>query len=74
MTWNELVKQEASAAGFTIDDETAGAILWESTGFPGFWNIPKDGSTPQECCRTQLREFFAQARSEGFTQENRPAP
>ncbi|KKN63761.1 hypothetical protein LCGC14_0498650 [marine sediment metagenome] len=39
------------------NDDEAGYILWEHTGFPSFWNIPKDGATPEACCRKQLKEF-----------------
>lgn len=38
-------------------DEEIDWIVWEQTGFPSFWNIPKDGNTPEECFRKQLREF-----------------
>ncbi len=29
-------------------------ILWTHTGYPNFWNIPKDGMTATQCLRTQL--------------------
>ena len=32
-------------------------VIWEKTGFPSFWNIPKDGNTPEECFRNQLLQF-----------------
>jgi len=35
-------------------DEFLDYILWEETGFPYFWNIPEDGTTPEECMRKQL--------------------
>lgn len=35
-------------------DEDLDSLLWEHTGFPNFWNIPRDGATPEECCRKQL--------------------
>ena len=53
MTWLELVREYFPDA----TDEEADYILWEKTGFPGFWNIPEDGNTPEECCRKQLKEL-----------------
>lgn len=35
-------------------DEFIEYVIWEETGFPEFWNIPKDGNTPEECFRKQL--------------------
>lgn len=32
-------------------------VIWEETGYPEFWNIPKDGLTAEECFRKQLKEF-----------------
>lgn len=26
-------------------------IVWNETGFPGFWNIPEDGKTILQCFR-----------------------
>jgi len=49
-TWNDLVREVFPDA----TDEQADYILWEHTGFPGFWNIPNEGNTPEECCRQQL--------------------
>ena len=34
-------------------------VIWEQTGFPSFWQIHKDGATPEECFRKQLAEFAA---------------
>lgn len=31
-------------------------IVWEKTGYPAFWNIPRDGATPEECFRKQLAD------------------
>jgi hypothetical protein len=31
-------------------------VVWEKTGYPSFWNIPKDGKTPEACFRKQLKE------------------
>jgi len=49
-SWIDLVREYFP----NISDEDADALLWEYTGFPCFWNIPKDGETPEECCRKQL--------------------
>lgn len=38
-------------------EEEVEFILWEKTGFPCFWDIPKDGNTEEECLRKQLLEF-----------------
>ncbi len=61
MTWRELVKDEAAKLGFVLTDADAECALWEYTGYPEFWAIPTDGATPEECCRKQIREFFATA-------------
>lgn len=53
MTWIDLVREYFPE----VTDEEADCILWGYTGFPGFWNIPEDGSTPEECCRKQLKEL-----------------
>ena len=53
MSWTDLVREYFPDA----TDEQAGYILWEKTGFPGFWNIPQDGDTPEACCRKQLQQF-----------------
>lgn len=59
MTWLELAKDEAKKEGLKIDDRIADHVLWEFTGFPCFWDIPRLGGTPEECCRTQLSEYFS---------------
>ena len=38
-------------------DEALEYIIWEHTGFPGFWRIPEDGKTPDECFVKQLNDF-----------------
>ena len=53
MTWIELVKEYFPDA----TGEEAEYILWEETGFPAFWDIPRDGRTVEECCRKQLQEY-----------------
>jgi hypothetical protein len=40
-----------------LSDGALDAIIWEQTGFPGFWNIPADGNTPEECFRSQLQRY-----------------
>jgi hypothetical protein len=37
-------------------DEECEYLIWERTGYPSFWDIPKDGLTPAECFRKQLRD------------------
>jgi hypothetical protein len=32
-------------------------IIWGHTGWPSFWNIPKDGATPEECFKKQLQDY-----------------
>jgi hypothetical protein len=56
MTWLEAVKDEAAKLGKQLDDDSAGYLLWNHTGYPEFWNIPADGATPEECMRKQVRE------------------
>jgi hypothetical protein len=60
-TWLDLVREVFPDA----TDEEAGTLLWEQTGFPSFWNIPRDGATPEECCRTQLERFKTLLAEEG---------
>jgi hypothetical protein len=38
-------------------DEFIEYVVWSKTGYPGFWNIPEDGNTPEECFRKQLKDF-----------------
>jgi hypothetical protein len=35
-------------------------IIWNHTGYPSFWNIPKDGNTPHQCFRKQLQSVADQ--------------
>ena len=37
-----------------LTDDNVEYILWEHTGFPGFW----DGRDPEACLRRQVNEFF----------------
>ena len=39
-------------------DEQLSDIIWNHTGYPDFWLIGEDGATPEECFRTQLKEFL----------------
>ena len=50
-----------------LADEELDHVIWEYTGFPSFWNIPKDGNTPEECFRKQLLAY-ARAHTEAFAQ------
>jgi hypothetical protein len=50
-TWLDVVREVFPDA----DDDTASHLLWNHTGFPHFWHIPRDGATPPECAVTQLR-------------------
>jgi hypothetical protein len=59
MTALEIVKDEASKLGKQLDDDSAGYLLWNNTGFPSFWRIPEDGNTVEECIRKQVREALA---------------
>lgn len=40
-----------------LSDEILNYIIWEHTGYPAFWHIPRDGDTPEECLRTQLNKY-----------------
>jgi hypothetical protein len=34
-------------------------ILWGETGWPGFWNIPREGLTPRACFEMQVARAAA---------------
>jgi len=53
LTFQEVVREYFPGAS----DDYVDYILWEKTGFPEFWNIPKDGATPEECLRKQLKQL-----------------
>ncbi len=55
MTPYELVREYFPAA----NDREVEFILWEKTGWPGFWE-PSDGKTTEECLRKQLGELKAE--------------
>lgn len=52
-TYQEVVREYFPEAS----DGKVELILWKYTGFPEFWNIPKDGATPEECLRKQLKQL-----------------
>lgn len=58
MTAREVAQDIARSMGKKLTDEQADRIIWEFTGFPAFWNIPRDGDTPEECIRTQISRFL----------------
>lgn len=59
MTAIELVKDEVRRfIGWEIPDDEARRIIWEHTGFPCFWDIPREGSSPEECMRAQVRDYL----------------
>ena len=33
-------------------------VIWQFTGFPHFWRIPRDGRTPVQCFWKQLRRAY----------------
>jgi len=49
----EIVKEYFPEA----DDDEIGYILWNETGFPEFWEIPRDGWTASQCLRTELQRL-----------------
>lgn len=63
MNWIELVHQEIPG----IDDDEAGYILWNHTGFPEFWD-----SNPEECCRQQLQHVLGYIERGVKLQEDEP--
>jgi len=60
MTYAEVVREYFPDAS----DEGVNFILWEWTGFPGFWNIPRDGETIEACLRKQLRDFQKEVKND----------
>jgi len=53
MTNYDIIKEYFPEA----TEEFAEFVIWEKTGYPSFWNIPTDGSTPEECFRKQVADF-----------------
>jgi len=54
---NEIVKEIMAEYGLECDNNQAGCIAWNETGYPEFWSIPKNGQTWEECFRTQIRRY-----------------
>ena len=52
-TYGDIIKEYFPDA----TEEFCEFVLWEKTGYPSFWNIPKDGNTPEECFRKQIMNF-----------------
>jgi len=52
MTYLEIARQELPG----LSDEELDYILWEHTGFPGFWDNA-DTETIEDCLRRQLRTY-----------------
>lgn len=46
----EVVREYFPGAG----DDFIEHVVWDLTGFPNCWRIPRDGATPSECFRMQL--------------------
>lgn len=40
-----------------VTDDDLNCIIWGRTGFPSFWDVPKDGNTPEECFRKQFEKI-----------------
>lgn len=57
MTIYEVVKEEAAKRSHDPDDNLIEHVVWAHTGYPSFWN-KKYGSTPEECFRNQVIEYF----------------
>mgnify|MGYP003423372163 CR=1 FL=1 len=74
----DIVREELPG----VDPEALEYILWNHTGYPSFWAIPKDGNTPEECLRTQLRQykngecrcFECSGNEGGMVPDTEPAP
>lgn len=49
----DLVKVIGAEWGFDVDDASADWILWERTGFPGFWKGPA-----LWCLGAQVQRYF----------------
>lgn len=50
-----IVKNVMAEHNLDCSDSMADSILLEKTGWPCFWNIPADGTTPEECVYNQVR-------------------
>ena len=54
LTFKILVKDVAGDYGRTVTDDEAAFILWNHTGFPGFFQ-----GDPLETCAKQIDHYFA---------------
>lgn len=52
-TWNDLVRSVGHEYGLWFTDAEAIGILWEHTGYPGFFR-----GDPFECATRQLHDLF----------------
>lgn len=53
MTWLDLVHEVTHEYNLSISDDFADSLLWNETGFPGFFH-----GDPVNTCARQLREAF----------------
>lgn len=51
----DIVIEECSKLGITVNARKADYILWDQTGWPSFW--PDRTITPEENLRKQVREW-----------------
>lgn len=51
-----FVRSEAATHEVELDDDHAGYVLWNYTGFPSFW--PRGFVSPRDALRWQLHEYF----------------
>lgn len=70
----DIVIEECSKLGVTVDAKKADFILWTHTGWPGFW--PDRSITPEENLRKQIREWANNERAgkNDPPSETKPAP
>ena len=54
----EIVRDEVFKHGADLNEDSVRHLLWNETGWPCFWDIGKDGDTPEECLRNQVRKFL----------------
>jgi len=55
----ETARRIASEYGLSMDEGDLGYVIWNCTGFPAFWDIPRSGANAQECFEKQLRAALA---------------
>ncbi len=53
----KIVARVLNEYGLPTEENQVHNILWGETGFPWWWDIPKDGATPEECLRTQVQRY-----------------